>query len=158
MKNSLRRGLGIAAALAILVVIAAPKLMELRRASAQVLVGPSKTTLRVKVHRVAPLQLTERLATTGTLRANEKVEIVSEISGKISAILFEEGSRVAAGELLLKIDDTELAAERLRAVHGSSSPSETKPDRTSFSRTVSSAAKTTTWRSVNSTSCGPNSS
>ena len=62
-------------------------------------------------------QLTERLATIGTVRANEEVEIVSEISGKISAIHFDEGSRVAAGQLLLKIDDSELIAERQRALY-----------------------------------------
>jgi membrane fusion protein (multidrug efflux system) len=66
---------------------------------------------------VEPTELTERLSTTGTVRANEEVEIVSEISGKISNIYFEEGSRVAAGQLLLKIDDSELLAERQRALY-----------------------------------------
>jgi len=112
-----RRGLGVAAALAILAVLAAPKLIQLRQTSTPASTAPTETILRVKVHRVAPMQLTERLATTGTVRANEQVEIVSEISGKISAIHFEEGSRVAAGELLLKIDDSELLAERQRAIH-----------------------------------------
>jgi membrane fusion protein (multidrug efflux system) len=69
------------------------------------------------VHPVAPERLTERLAATGTVRANEQVEIVSEISGKISEISFEEGSRVAQGALLLKIDDSELLAERQRALY-----------------------------------------
>ena len=78
---------------------------------------PATKTLRVRAHRVIPTQLTERLATTGTVRANEEVEIVSEISGKISDIFFEEGSRVAAGQLLLKIDDSELVAEQQRALY-----------------------------------------
>ena len=107
-----RRGLGIFAAVAILVVLAAPKLLELRRTSAPTSAAPSQTILQVKVHRVAPTLLTERLVTTGTVRANEYVDIVSEISGKISAIHFAEGSRVSSGELLLKIDDSELLAER----------------------------------------------
>ncbi len=112
-----RRAIGVLAALAIVALLAAPKVIQLRRADSPHDDASSENILKVRVHRVVPTQLTERLATTGTLRANERVEIVSEISGKISAILFEEGSRVAAGELLLKIDDTELAAERLRAVH-----------------------------------------
>jgi membrane fusion protein (multidrug efflux system) len=112
-----RRGLGIVAAIAILAVLAAPKLLEFRRASTPAATASSETILRVKVHRVAPGRLTERLVTTGTVRANEYVDIVSEISGKISAIYFEEGSRVAAGELLLKIDDSELLAERQRAIY-----------------------------------------
>jgi len=112
-----RRSVGILVALAILAVLAAPKLLELRKASAPSLVEPTKKTLRVRAHRVVPTLLTERLATTGTVRANEEVDIVSEISGKISEIYFEEGSRVAAGELLLKIDDSELVAEQQRSLY-----------------------------------------
>jgi membrane fusion protein (multidrug efflux system) len=112
-----RRGVGVAVALVILAVLAAPKLIQLRRTSAPAATATSKTILRVRVHRVVPTLLIERLATTGAVRANEEVEIVSEISGKISDIFFQEGSRVAAGELLLKIDDTELVAERQQAVY-----------------------------------------
>ncbi len=92
-----RRSVGILAALAILAVLAAPKLIQLRKTTAPAAAQTTKT-LRVRAHRVAPAQLTERLATTGTVRANEEVDIVSEISGKISRIHFEEGSRVAAGD------------------------------------------------------------
>ena len=112
-----RRGVGILAALAIIAVLAVPKLLELRKASTSSSVEPAKKTLRVRAHRVFPIQLTERLATTGTVRANEEVDIVSEISGKISNIYFEEGTRVAAGVLLLKIDDSELVADRQRALY-----------------------------------------
>ena len=117
MKAFPRWGFGVLAALAILAVLAAPKLIQLRRTDKPTAAAPSGKILRVQVHRVVPIRLTERLATTGTLRANEEVEIVSEISGKISAIRFEEGSRVTAGELLLKIDDSELLAERQQALY-----------------------------------------
>lgn len=111
-----RRGVGILAALAILAVLAVPKLLELRKTSGPT-AAPTENILRVRTHRVVSTQLTEQLTTTGTVRANEEVEIVSEISGKISDIYFEEGSRVAAGELLLKIDDSELVAEQQRALY-----------------------------------------
>ncbi len=111
-----RRGVGILAALAVLAVLAAPKLIQLRRTSAPA-TAPTENTLRVRAYRVIPILLTERLTTTGTVRANEEVEIVSEISGKISDIYFKEGSRVTVGQLLLKIDDSELAAERQRALY-----------------------------------------
>jgi membrane fusion protein (multidrug efflux system) len=105
-------------ALVVVVIIAAPKLLELRRASTvRMSTSRAETTLRVRAHRVEPRELTERLSTTGTVRANEQVEIVSEISGKISSIHFDEGSRVSAGQLLLKIDDSELLAERQRALY-----------------------------------------
>ena len=113
-----RRAAGVLVALAIAAVIAAPKLLDLRRTSSTP--GEVSTTdvaLRVRAYRVEPTELTERLSTTGTVRANEEVEIVSEISGKVSSIQFEEGSRVAEGQLLLKIDDSELLAERQRALY-----------------------------------------
>ena len=116
MRAILRRGVGILAALAIIAVLAVPKLIQLRKTSAPA-TAPAKKTLRVRAHRVVPTQLIERLATTGTVRANEEVEIVSEISGKISAIHFREGSQVASGQLLLKIDDSELLADRQRALY-----------------------------------------
>jgi membrane fusion protein (multidrug efflux system) len=106
------------AVLAVVAVIAAPKLLDLRRTSSvPASASGAEPALRVKAHRVEPTELSERLSTTGTVRANEEVEIVSEISGKISSIHFEEGSRVAAGQLLLKIDDSELVAERQRALY-----------------------------------------
>ncbi len=117
MKVIPRRWFGVVAVAAILAALAVPKLMQLRRTNAPAAAAPSDHILRVKVHHVEPTRLTERLSTTGTLRANEEVEIVSEVSGKISSIHFEEGSHVAAGELLLKIDDSELIAERTRALH-----------------------------------------
>jgi len=117
MKATSRRGVGIAIAIAILALLAVPKLLEIRRASEPAAAAPERPVLKVRVHPVAPGQLTERLAATGTVRANEQVEIVSEISGKISNIAFKEGSQVAAGQLLLKIDDSELIADRQRAVY-----------------------------------------
>jgi membrane fusion protein (multidrug efflux system) len=111
-----RRSFGILAALAILVVLAVPKLIQLRKTAAPT-AAPTQKTLQVRAHRVVSSQLTERLSTTGTVRANEEVEIVSEISGKISDFHFREGSAVAAGQLLLKIDDSELLADRQRALY-----------------------------------------
>jgi membrane fusion protein (multidrug efflux system) len=118
MSSIPRRAAGVLAVLAVAVVIAAPKLLDLRRtSSAPGGASMTETALQVRAYRVEPTELTEQLSTTGTIRANEEVEIVSEISGKISSIHFDEGSRVRAGELLLKIDDSELLAERQRALY-----------------------------------------
>lgn len=51
----------------------------------------------------------------GTLLANEEVELVSEIVGKVKGIYFEEGSCVKQGELLLKVDDSDLQAQLTRS-------------------------------------------
>lgn len=82
--------------------------------------APARSNARavsVRTVRVTPQTLTERLSTTGTVRANEDVELVAEIAGKVDAIHFREGRRVQKDELLLEIDDTQLRAERERAVH-----------------------------------------
>ncbi len=60
-------------------------------------------------------RIDNRISATGTVLANEEVEIRSEISGKIVRIAFLEGSKVNKGQLLVKIDDAELQANFLRA-------------------------------------------
>jgi membrane fusion protein (multidrug efflux system) len=109
-------GLGLAIALGVIAALAVPKILPLLSDDAAVTTTTS-TVLRVKVHEVTATDLAERLATIGTVRANEEVDLVSETSGKISAIHFDEGAAVVKGQLLLKIDDSEIVAERQRAVH-----------------------------------------
>jgi len=57
----------------------------------------------------------DRIFSTGTIQANEVVELATEASGIITEIYFEEGSQVEEGDLLLKINDSELQAQRQRA-------------------------------------------
>ena len=71
--------------------------------------------LQVETFEVTPHRLVERFATVGTIRADEQVEIRSEIAGILEKIHFEEGSRVAAGQLLVQIADGEFLADRDRA-------------------------------------------
>ena len=71
--------------------------------------------LEVETVVVIPHRLIERFATVGTIRADEQVEIRSEIAGILEEIHFEEGSRVAARQLLAQIADGEYLADRDRA-------------------------------------------
>jgi membrane fusion protein (multidrug efflux system) len=48
---------------------------------------------------------------SGSLEANEQVQIRSESSGLVRAIYFKEGTNVSKGQVLLKIDDAELQAQ-----------------------------------------------
>jgi len=50
------------------------------------------------------------LNTVGTIRAYESTRIVSEISERLIAIKFTEGTFVSKGKLLFKLDDSELIA------------------------------------------------
>ncbi|WP_022835252.1 efflux RND transporter periplasmic adaptor subunit [Salisaeta longa] len=73
--------------------------------------------LGVDVTVVTPTTVTERIETTGTLRANESVALTAETSGKITSLRFAEGDRVAAGQLLFTINSAELEAQRERLSH-----------------------------------------
>ncbi len=50
--------------------------------------------------------------TTGTLLANEEIELRNEVSGKITGIYFAEGSWAQKGDLLVKINDQDLQAQK----------------------------------------------
>ncbi|HKG07582.1 MAG TPA: efflux RND transporter periplasmic adaptor subunit [Pedobacter sp.] len=51
------------------------------------------------------------LEITGTLEANESVELHSEVSGLVTRINFTEGSNVSKGSLLIKINDRDIQAQ-----------------------------------------------
>ena len=55
------------------------------------------------------------LSLSGSIEANEQVEIRSEISGIVEGIYFKEGSNVSKGQLLFKVNDLELRAQLAQA-------------------------------------------
>jgi membrane fusion protein (multidrug efflux system) len=55
------------------------------------------------------------LSLSGSIEANEQVEIRSEISGIVEDIYFKEGSNVSRGQLLFKVNDIELRAQLAQA-------------------------------------------
>ncbi|HMJ69701.1 MAG TPA: efflux RND transporter periplasmic adaptor subunit [Cyclobacteriaceae bacterium] len=63
---------------------------------------------------VKPAKLDNRLIVTGTVLANESLELKSEISGKITHIAFQEGARVKKGSVLVQINDEEIRAQLLK--------------------------------------------
>ena len=70
--------------------------------------APPPTPVRAVAAKVAPAIL--ETGAVGTLRADEGVMIRPEIAGRIEQIRFKEGSRVARGEVLVRLDQGELAA------------------------------------------------
>ncbi len=59
--------------------------------------------------------ISETIQITGTVQAEESIDLRTEMSGKITKILFAEGSKVKQGDLLIKINDEELKAQIDRA-------------------------------------------
>ncbi len=62
-------------------------------------------------------KLDNKLIVTGTVLANESLELKAEISGKITQIAFQEGSIVRKGSLLVQINDEEIAAQLQKQKH-----------------------------------------
>ena len=56
-------------------------------------------------------EFTDNLSLSGTLEANEQIEVRSEVSGVVEQINFEEGSFVTKGQTLVKVNDLELRAQ-----------------------------------------------
>ncbi|MSU58076.1 MAG: efflux RND transporter periplasmic adaptor subunit [Pedosphaera sp.] len=54
--------------------------------------------------------VTESLSLVGSIAPNEMVELQAETEGIVQEILFAEGQRVEKGQLLIRLDDTKLAA------------------------------------------------
>ncbi|QBN17509.1 efflux RND transporter periplasmic adaptor subunit [Flavobacterium nackdongense] len=55
------------------------------------------------------------LSLSGSIEADEQVEIRSEVSGIVESINFKEGSYVSKGQLLFKVNDVELRAQLAQA-------------------------------------------
>jgi len=65
---------------------------------------------------VTPEVLRDQLEVTGTILANQQVDIVSELTRKVVKVNVKEGTKVRQGTLLFQLDDADLQAqlERLR--------------------------------------------
>ena len=68
-------------------------------------------TIPVEVTVARPGEMLRALEVTGSLRTDDNVVITSRIAGKVARLAAKEGDRVAAGQVLLELDDTELRAQ-----------------------------------------------
>ncbi len=65
----------------------------------------------VSVYVIKPQKLENSIYASGTIIANEEVELKPEMAGKIIALPLKEGVAVTKGELLVKINDADLQAQ-----------------------------------------------
>lgn len=68
-------------------------------------------TMNVSGIVVEPQTFDNNLSLSGSIEANEQVEIRSEVSGIVEGIYFQEGSNVSKGQVLFKVNDLELRAQ-----------------------------------------------
>ena len=80
--------------------------------------APNKPPTKVFVETVGSARFASSIEALGTARANESLNVSANLTEKIIALDFEDGSQVAAGTLLARLDDTaeraELAAAKAR--------------------------------------------
>jgi membrane fusion protein (multidrug efflux system) len=96
----------------ILVVILLPKIRDFRKEKTGSLKkGIKQQSALVMVRVVKPEILQELIKTSGTLLADEEVELTFEGLGKIEAFYFVEGNHVKKGQLLAKLNDDDLQAQ-----------------------------------------------
>jgi membrane fusion protein (multidrug efflux system) len=74
--------------------------------------APKNSVLPVSGIITQTTTLANKVYASGTVLANEEVELRPEASGKILEINFKEGSLVSKGELLIKINDADLIAQQ----------------------------------------------
>ncbi|MEP2670940.1 MAG: efflux RND transporter periplasmic adaptor subunit [Cyclobacteriaceae bacterium] len=71
--------------------------------------GPG--SLQVEAMVITPSKLDNIVVITGSVQANESLELKSETAGKITKIYFQEGKAVKKGDLLVQVNDEEIKAE-----------------------------------------------
>lgn len=112
----MKRILSIVGVLLLLAALAWPKMNGMLKAPSEI---PDQNNedqpLPVDVFVVNGQDIDDKLYTTGTLIANEEVELAAETSGIIRDIYLKEGQKVEKGALLVKIDDSDLQAQLSRA-------------------------------------------
>lgn len=69
----------------------------------------------VQVMVVQPRELREQILATGTTLASEDVVLKNEAGGRVVRIAFTEGGTVKKGDLLVKINDADLQAQKAKA-------------------------------------------
>ena len=82
-----------------------------REISADRPMGETNRATTVKGMVLRPQRFNDNISLSGTLEANEQIEIRSEVSGVVESINFKEGSKVSQGQVLFKVNDIELQAQ-----------------------------------------------
>lgn len=76
--------------------------------------APQSQALQVNAVIVSPTSMAEQVRATGTLRADESVDLSIETSGRVTSLDLPEGETVEAGTLLLAVSNDDLYAEQRR--------------------------------------------
>ena len=99
----------------VVLLLALPKITS-KKDEPKISGGPQvASVLPVEAYVVKPAMFDRKLVVTGTVLPNETIEVKGEVPGKITGIYFKEGQAVKKGEVLVKIEATELYAQLEKA-------------------------------------------
>lgn len=73
--------------------------------------------ISAEVYVVQPQSFRDEYIASGTLLPNEEIDILPEVSGRITGIFFKEGARVRKGQKLVQLNDADIRAtiQKLRS-------------------------------------------
>lgn len=115
MNQKTKRLLYISGGVLLLVLLALPKLLADDAETAAAPVQQQDNRLAVRAYIVAADQLVDKIYATGTILANEEVELRTEVAGRVEAIHFTEGRTVERGAVLVSLNDDDLQARLQQA-------------------------------------------
>src|SRR5690606_23588459 len=82
--------------------------------TAQTSNAAASSALGVRALKLNARSFSNNIFTTGSIIANEEVQLRPETSGRITDLTLDEGRSVKKGDLLVKINDADLQAQLLR--------------------------------------------
>jgi len=88
----------------ILLFLAAGILVSCRPKNTKSDAAPTSGTAPVKVFKVEKRRISEKLFSTGTIEARQRITITPDVGGRIARIYVNEGDRVVKGQLLAEMD------------------------------------------------------
>ena len=113
IKNILK----IVALIAVVALLSRPKLMPSKNDKSQAAQAKAKKMpTKVSVYVTRRQDLDNNIHVSGSILAQDEVELHTESQGRIVKINFEEGSEVKKGQLLIKINDADLQAQLRKAI------------------------------------------
>ncbi len=99
------------AALVVLLAVAGAAFYEFGLAPAGPVEAGASKPARVNVISPELRSVRDTISAVGTLRAQEAVQLKAEVSGRVTELGFTEGERVEKGQLLVRLDDRQAAAD-----------------------------------------------
>jgi len=116
MKNKLIRNSSIVIFLLIITgIIVIPKLNSKKETETPRAQTRGGAAISVDIQVIEASKFQNKIQVSGTTLSNEEVELHAEASGKIVTINFREGQKVKKGDLLLKVNDSDLQAQLQKA-------------------------------------------